>query len=176
MKIQKKLKFLLIFIILYLFLLLIAYNFLNRQSFKLSKQPQNKITYNKFKSIQESYVKINDLIFNIEIADTPEKQIKGLSNHKALPDNKAMLFVFSKKQIQNFWMKDMNFPLDIIWIDDIKIIKIDKNLPPEGSVPKNIYSSISPVNYVLEINAGLSDKYNLKVGDDVQTKYKNTKI
>ena len=76
-----------------------------------------------------------------------------------------MLFPFDNKQNHTFVMRDMMFPLDIIWIDENKIVKIDKNLPPEGHDFKKLYSSNQPVNNVLEVNAGFTDKKNIKVGD-----------
>ncbi len=118
-------------------------------------------------SLEKPYVKIKNNIIKVEIADDFEEQIKGLSNRDNLDDDSGMLFVFQDKQIRRFWMKNMYFPLDIIWIDDNKIVKIDKNLPPEGENPQNIYSSEIPVNYVLEVNGGYCDKHNIKVGSEV---------
>lgn len=110
---------------------------------------------------------INDKIVNVEIAGTAEKHYQGLSNRENLCENCGMLFVFPDKKERTFVMRDMNFPLDIIWIDDDKIVKIDKNLPSEGSNPKILYSSGQPVNYVLEVNAGFCDKNNIKIGDKI---------
>jgi uncharacterized protein len=111
---------------------------------------------------------INDKSVKVEIADSLDKQIQGLSNRSSLPPDTGMLFVFSKAQIQKFWMKDMNFPLDIIWIDNNKIVNISPNLAPEGAAPANTYSSIYNCNYVLEVNAGFSEKNNIKIGDYVK--------
>ncbi len=105
--------------------------------------------------------------FVLEIADLPEQQIQGLSDRPYLPENQGMLFIFPEKEIQTFWMYRMRFPLDILWIDDGKVVKIDKNIPPEGDQPQNRYASDRPVNRVLEINAGLADKYHIKEGDTV---------
>jgi len=79
-----------------------------------------------------------------------------------------MLFVFKDKRERTFVMRNMNFPLDIIWIKDDKIIKIDKNLPPEGAKPKKLYNSDKPVNYVLEVNAGFTDKYGIEISNEVE--------
>lgn len=114
------------------------------------------------------YVKINDKIIKVETAKTEKEQERGLSDHRPIFDDEGMLFIFKEKKIRNFWMKEMNFPLDIIWINDDRIIKIDKNLQPEGKEPANIYSSDQAVNYVLEINAGLVEKYDIKIGDKVK--------
>ncbi len=122
----------------------------------------------------EKFVTINNTKIKVEIADTPELQYQGLSNREELCDNCGMLFVFPDKQILTFVMRDMNFPLDIIWIDDNlsaqagKIVKINKNAIPEGSNPVMRYSSDMPVNYVLEINAGFCDGNGIEVGDSVE--------
>jgi hypothetical protein len=66
-------------------------------------------------------------------------------------------------------MKNMNFPLDIIWIsENMKIVDISADIAPE-TYPQS-FSSKTPASYVLEINAGLTDKYSLKIGDIVKLK------
>lgn len=112
------------------------------------------------------YIKINHTKINlIGIADNDESAYLGLSFKESICDNCGMLFPFDNKQNHTFVMRDMMFPLDIIWIDENKIVKIDKNLPPEGHDFKNLYNSNQPVNNVLEVNAGFTDKKNIKVGD-----------
>lgn len=114
------------------------------------------------------YVIINNEKINIEIADTPESRYQGLSGRKELCDNCGMLFIFPDKQIRTFVMRDMNFPLDMIWINDNKVVKINKNTIPESSNPVMRYSSDVPVNYVLEVNGGFCDKNEIKVRDGVE--------
>ena len=114
------------------------------------------------------YLTINGVKVNLSIANTPSEQVQGLSYQKSLGKNDGKLFIFAKKQDLTFWMKNMNFPLDIIWINDDKIVKIDKNLPPEGDKPGKTYNSNVPVNYVLEVNAGYSELRNIKIGDEVK--------
>lgn len=120
--------------------------------------------------LPDKYVRINDRVVSVEIADTPEKQIKGLSNHAPLAENQGMLFVFANKDVKTFWMKEMRFALDIIWIDDNKIVNISHNLPPEGIRPEKLYSSNYPVNFVLEVNAGWAANNDVKIGDEVLVK------
>lgn len=105
----------------------------------------------------------------VEIADTAALREKGLSGRTSLEANRGMLFVFpTKGVIPNFWMRNMLIPLDMIWISDSKVVQIDKNIaPPKAGTPDNqlsIYSPVAPVDYVLEVNAGFSDKNNIKVG------------
>ncbi len=120
-------------------------------------------------------IKINDHEITVETADTPEEQYRGLSNQESLCENCGMLFIFNDKSERTFVMREMNFPLDIIFIDGDplageagKIVKIYKNLPPEGAEPKNVYKSGEPVDYVLEVNGGFSDKNGIGVGDVIE--------
>ncbi len=102
--------------------------------------------------------------YRYERADTAFLQEKGLSGRKSLQDNKAMIFIFQTPSLACFWMKDMNFPLDIIWLNDKKqIVYMEKALSPK-TYP-NSYCPSSPAKYVIEVNAGhiLSD--NIEVGD-----------
>ena len=102
---------------------------------------------------------------NVEIADTLWRQYRGLSGRKNLCENCGMFFVFNSEKERFFVMRDMKFALDIIWINNGKIVKIDKNLPPEGFITSKIYSSGESVDNVLEVNAGFADNNNIKVGD-----------
>lgn len=117
-------------------------------------------------------VGINGKSISVEIAKTPEDRKKGLSERSSLDTNAGMLFVFDDENTtQTFWMKGMFIPLDIIWIDNGKIIRIDKNVAaPAANTPDNkikTYSAGRPVDYVLEVNAGFSDSNSIKVGDSV---------
>ena len=111
-------------------------------------------------------VEINDIIIPVELADTLEKHIQGLSDKEELID--GMLFLFDERQIRSFWMKNMHFPIDIIWISHRRVVNISKNLQPEGENPKKTYSSIYPVYYVLEVNAGFCEQNNISIGDRVK--------
>lgn len=123
--------------------------------------------------------KTGEIIF-VEIADTSEKQEQGLSGKSKLNEfvrdqkirTEGMLFVFEKPEILNFWMKDMNFDLDMIWLDEnLKIVHIEKNALASSYDNNNPASSTIFTNgnnlakYVLEINAGLSNELNLREGD-----------
>lgn len=117
---------------------------------------------------------VNGNIINVEPAITTEQRSKGLSGRKSLESNSGMLFIFSKDdKSPTFWMKDMLIPLDIVWIKDGKIIKIDKNVPAptEGTddTKLKIYSAGVSVDYVLEVNSGYTDSNSIKVGDTVVT-------
>ena len=116
---------------------------------------------------KENIVKINNKEFKVELAQTNQETYRGLSFREELCENCAMLFIFSEVKERVFVMRNMLIPIDIIFIRDNKVINIHKNLEPEGENYKGRYSSNGPANYVLEINAGLSDTFDLKVGDEV---------
>ncbi len=113
---------------------------------------------------------LNGQKISLELALTDQQQVQGLSSRPSLCQTCGMLFVFDKPQNQKFWMKDMNFPLDLIWLNDNKIVQLDKNLPPEGAMPKNFYPSRQLITDVLEVNAGFIDKYQLQIGQSLSIK------
>ena len=120
----------------------------------------------------QSTITINNKTLNVDVVKTSEEREKGLSGRSTLDPNSGMVFIFDTKgPVPSFWMKGMLIPLDIIWIRDGKIIKIDKNVQiPAANTPDNklkIYSPGKTINYVLEVNAGFSDTNLVKVGDSV---------
>ena len=115
-------------------------------------------------------ITINNHTFNLDIAITQKEKQIGLSGTKTLPQDRGMLFQFEGPGYYRFWMKDMKFPIDIIFIRSGRIVTIHKNVKPAKTpdeIPP-IYNSSEPTDTVLEINAGLSEKYNFKEGDDVK--------
>lgn len=91
-----------------------------------------------------------------EIADTFETRARGLGDRSGLRPGWGMLFVSDKPAIQNFWMKDMRFCLDIIWIEGGKITGAAQNVCPQPGAPDSAlaqFSSGIPVTYVLEMPA-----------------------
>jgi uncharacterized membrane protein (UPF0127 family) len=109
-------------------------------------------------------LKIGNNTWAVEIANTDETRISGLSNQKILYPKKGMLFVFDKMGNHVFWMKDMFISLDMIFFDDNwRIVEIDNNLEP-NTFPKTFGATVKS-QYVLEINAGEAETYGLKVTD-----------
>lgn len=110
-------------------------------------------------------VKIGNTTIEVELADTQSARIKGLSGRTSLGNKEGMLFIFPEKSVQKFWMKEMKFPLDIIWIDGERIAGIVYGVEPETGDQLTIYSSPEPVDKVLEVNAGTALAKGIKVGD-----------
>jgi uncharacterized protein len=103
-------------------------------------------------------------IFLVEVIRDMEGLKKGLSDREGLPEGNGMLFVLDASQGHGFWMKGMRFPLDIIFIGkEMQITEILENLQPCEECP--IYVPTHQPAYVLEINAGLTRRYGLSVGD-----------
>lgn len=115
-------------------------------------------------------VTINKHTFNLYVAKNPKDKKIGLSKYSSIPQNFGMIFLFDKPDFYSFWMKDMKFPIDIIFIGGGKIVTIHKDIKPPASPNENppIYNSSEPADTVLEINAGLSEKYGFKNGEDVK--------
>ena len=102
----------------------------------------------------------------VTIANTSLSQSRGLSHRVKLNTNEGMLFIFKQPGIYQFWMKDMNFPIDIIWFDKYKkIISVNKNIQP-SSYPE-LFAPISPVLFVLEVPSGFFTRNNLQIGDQL---------
>lgn len=109
-----------------------------------------------------------EVAFAVEIADSVEERAVGLMERQKLDDNRGMFFIFPNQDNLTFWMKNTYLPLDIIFIDqDWRIVKIARNAQPclKGECP--YYRSEVLAQYVLEINAGLSDAKDIKEGDQV---------
>jgi uncharacterized protein len=114
---------------------------------------------------KQNHVNINGHIINIEVVDTESKKTEGLSNRNILCPECGMLFIFDKPGNYGFWMKDMNFPLDFVFINNNRVIDLKQNISPE-TYPSTITAS-SAFDKVLEVNSGYVSKYNLKIGQSI---------
>jgi uncharacterized protein len=123
-----------------------------------------------------NFVKIKDRIIPVDLAITPDQQAMGLSFRNSLNASQGMLFLFHTPGDYSFWMKDMKFPLDILWINsDNNIVHIEKNLQPCVFIllcPS--YSPHSISKYVLEVNSNYTIKNNITVGDRVSFNIANS--
>ena len=101
----------------------------------------------------------------LEIADDDYQRETGLMYRQSMDEDQGMLFIFENEQPRGFYMKNTHIPLDLIFLDSKnKIVSITKDAQPESleTIPSN-----APAQYVLEINGGLSDQWNLAVGDSL---------
>lgn len=117
-------------------------------------------------------LKIRNATFKIRVVSSAKDKSVGLSNRESLPMGEGILFVFSESAEHQFWMKDMKFAIDIIWIDsNKKIVDIAENAAPEpqkSDKELTKYSPRSAAKYVLEINAGIVSLNDIHIGDAVK--------
>jgi uncharacterized protein len=114
-------------------------------------------------------ITVNNFNLTAEIAVAPEEQSKGLSIKEDLQENEGMIFPYKEPKVLAFWMKDMKFPIDILWLDsDKRVVHIEKNLQPcNPFLPCPSFSPDTKAQYVLETVAGLSDRKGIKIGTQV---------
>jgi uncharacterized membrane protein (UPF0127 family) len=114
-----------------------------------------------------------EVVFKVELAQTPEEQKKGLMDRTYMAKNRGMLFVYKEAQPVTFWMKNMLIPIDMIFIGaDHRIKRILPVVPPcPFGQECPLYSPAEPVQYVLEIRAGIAEAEKLEVGDNVITPF-----
>jgi uncharacterized membrane protein (UPF0127 family) len=118
------------------------------------------------------YVTVDDnrkskCLVHLEVVQDLTSQEKGLSGRASLPLNRGMLFVYPGDDIRCMWMKDMNFHLDMVWLNANKeIVHIQHDAAPE-TYPAT-FCPETPATYVLEINAGEAKNLQLKEGQQLQ--------
>lgn len=108
--------------------------------------------------------------YNLEVAKTVPQQTKGLMDRSTLCADCGMIFVFNLELPQVFWMKDTFIPLDMIFIDHTGTIVNIVTAQPEPNVPDSrlqLYRSLGPAQFVIELNAGDAAKLSLKPGDNI---------
>ena len=108
---------------------------------------------------------IKDACIQVEVVSTFAEREKGLMFRESLAVDRGMLFIFEQEGIYSFWMKNMRFPLDIIWLDlNKKIVDIKENIPP-CSESCEILNPENKAKYVLEVNAGFTRRNKIKAGE-----------
>lgn len=109
-------------------------------------------------------ISVDGVPVRVKIADTDAVRMLGLSGHKPLQPDEGMLFVFDTEGTYAFWMKDMLFSLDILWLDGTgRIVHIEEDVSPE-TYPAS-FTSDSPARYVLEVPAGFADQHDIQIGE-----------
>lgn len=101
-----------------------------------------------------------------ELAVTDEERQLGLMFRTEIYPDQGMLFIFEEEGYHSFWMKNMNFALDILWLDkDKKVIHLESHVPPCQKTPCPSYAPLLPAFYVLELKAGSIEKKGLELYD-----------
>ena len=107
---------------------------------------------------------------SVALSTTTAEIDQGLQDRPTLGASDGMLFIFKKASTYQFWMPNMSFSLDMIWIgSDHKIVDISRNAPPLPDPSKPVwFRPSSPAQYVLEVNADYASSHNIQIGDPVQ--------
>jgi len=102
---------------------------------------------------------------DIEVADNNRLRARGLMYRRSLPENAGMLFIHNEEEIQSFWMKNTYIPLDMIFVNaDKEIVTIHVNTAP---LKEWNYASTKPALYVVEVNAGFTNRHGIGTGDKI---------
>lgn len=132
-----------------------------RSSVPNSEEPKSP---QEIRSVNSMILNIHGVEIRAEVVDTPEDRHKGLSGRESLAEGDGMLFIFEETDAHSFWMPDMRFALDIIWLDEsMKVVYIKENATPE-SYPE-LFTPSTPALYVLEVSSGFSKEKGIVVGD-----------
>lgn len=152
----------------------------NRNSAKIKSAPKNNVLLfaagfilllslviiGQIKSEDKITIRTGNNYLAAETADTEEERERGLSGRESLDDNNVMLFVFERLARYGIWMKDMKFPIDIVWLDaDKNIVDVMNEVSPD-TYPE-IFHPNSEAKYVIEMSAGNAKKLGLQVGQSL---------
>ncbi|MFC7009293.1 DUF192 domain-containing protein [Halalkalicoccus salilacus] len=109
-------------------------------------------------------------VVDSEVADGPEERYTGLSDHESLGEDEGMLFVFENEDERSFVMRNMDFPIDIVFVDaDGRITTIHEAPTEDGS---DLTSYRGEAKWVLEVNRGYTDEHGIEEGDRVEIEYR----
>ena len=112
-------------------------------------------------------VRFGSRTLDVEVVNNQESRVRGLGGRQSLPENEGMLFVFDEPEKHCIWMKGMNFPIDIVWVDERKTVKkVMQDVKPE-TYPDS-FCPDQDILYVLEVGAGYSARHDLKEGTQLK--------
>lgn len=117
--------------------------------------------------VNAHHVKIGDHLITVDIAEKTIDQERGLSGRKGLCQDCGMLFIFTHKKQRTFWMKDMQFDIDVLWISNDLIVGMQENIL-HGRQAQETFSSQKPVDKVLELPVGFIEKHKISIGQKVE--------
>jgi uncharacterized membrane protein (UPF0127 family) len=103
----------------------------------------------------------------VEVANTPERLSRGLSGRASLAEGRGMIFPYARADRHGFWMYDMHFDIDMVWIRGGRIVDVTSRVPhdPPGELP--VYRPGVPADLILEVPAGTAERLGWKIGDPV---------
>ena len=151
---------------------LVIFSILSSQSYASELQDSNKISGNNFDfypQYKKTSISINGFKVLLALASTDEQRIKGLSGLEKLNESEGMLFLFDQPSKQGFWMNEMKFPIDIIWLDsNSRVVHIEKNLKPcTLFMACHVYSPQVDSLYVLELRSGFTNDHSINNGTKI---------
>lgn len=105
--------------------------------------------------------------FKVQVSDDISERRLGLSGQDALANDEGMIFIFDESDMHGFWMKDMKFSIDIIWIDEnLRVVHIEEGVSP-STYPESFVPSVD-ARYVLEVYTGQAAAQGIGLGDAVE--------
>lgn len=111
-------------------------------------------------------LQVGGTIVTVEVADGPEERARGLMFREGLRDGEGMLFVFERDGLHPFWMRNVRFPIDIVWLDsDGRVVHLETDVPPCPGPPCPLYTPRVFARYVLEVGANSA---RVRLGDRVR--------
>jgi len=119
-------------------------------------------------------IKVDDVVLQVQIADTSPLRVRGLMFQDQLPYDEGMLFVFQEPGIYSLWMLNMQFPLDMIWFDsEGNVVHIEENVSPcksalETVTCTRINSDSNEALYILEVSSGFVEKFQINKNSILQ--------
>lgn len=120
---------------------------------------------------KEATVELRGAPLRVLVAASPKHQYTGLGGRDSLEPYDGMLFVFSFPRYVGIVMRDMRFPIDIVWFDQGKVVDIAPRVPIEPDVKEEdlrVYQPRLPASHVLELPAGWAEEHGLKIGDELR--------
>lgn len=136
-----------------------------------AQRTQTELALRSMSNRDRTQIQLGQSQLEVEVIHEGESLTQGLSGRESI-GSEGLLFLMPQRAIQSFWMKEMKFDIDIIWIDGVTVVGITRNVPhPDSSTPLSelpTYSSPAPADTVLEVVAGAADQYQITVGDELR--------
>lgn len=143
--------------------------FSNAKGFLFSEDSSKLITFseNQPPYYKKRSVTLGGVVITADIADSDVLRAQGLSGRAELAHGQGMLFIFDTLGTHGFWMKEMEFAIDLLWIDEHKVV-IDYIKQFEPKTYPKVYYPNKVALYVLELPSGFIDAHNIKIGEQLE--------